>query len=318
VDAEEEKLKLDYEQTLETYRQLADIRFKLLAFVPTLSGVAVALLTNARLDRSEKVALAGLGFFVTLGIVLYDQRNTQFYNGAITRAQYLEDNLKFEWFSTDAHRGLFGSRNDHGRRWLFGLPVGHDLGLAFIYSAVLGAWVFAAVQGGASGSTWAAVSAGGGVAALAFLQFEWLDGKPKRLRNWLRKRRGKMDEQKLAGLNEEFGEAEKRRDEGFFRQVLANELVFRRANGVRVDKERFLKDLRDEQNTYEYLVAEDVETILFDNRTALVSLRVRAKGARAEDTFEGSFRNTRLFVKRRGSWRCAVWFNSREGAAAES
>lgn len=37
----------DYEQTLQTYRQLVDIRFKLLAFVPAFSGSAVTLLTTA-------------------------------------------------------------------------------------------------------------------------------------------------------------------------------------------------------------------------------------------------------------------------------
>ena len=237
VDAEDERLKLDYEQTLATYRQFTEIRFKLLAFVPTLTGVAVALLTNATLDGSEQVALAGLGFFVTFGIVLYDQRNTQFYNGAIARAQYLENGLDLDRFENDQHRGLFGSRKDHRRRRLFGLPIGHDLGLAFIYSAALGAWAFAAVHG-ISGATWTAMSAGAGVGLLAFLQFEWLDGKPKWLSDW---RERKMNEKSLASLNEMFGDAEVQRDEDFFHRVLADKLVFRRANGVRVGKEQFLR-----------------------------------------------------------------------------
>jgi hypothetical protein len=42
----EEKLKLDYEQTHQLIRMFTDIRFKLLAFVPTLTGAAVALLGN--------------------------------------------------------------------------------------------------------------------------------------------------------------------------------------------------------------------------------------------------------------------------------
>jgi len=311
-DAVEQRLRLDYEQTLETYRQLADLRFRLLAFVPTLSGVAVALLTNADLHGSEKVALAGVGFFVTLGIVLYDQRNTQFYNGAITRAQYLEAELNLDRFDTDEHRGLFGSRKDHTRRRLFALPIGHDLGLAFIYSTVLGAWVFGAVLGGTD-STTAAVAAGGGFAALAFLQFEWLDGQPKRLRHRLDTWRKHMDEKELSRLNEDFGDAEKQKDERFFRRVLAKGLTFRRADGSRVGKDEYLKALVDPSTSYERLEASDVEAIAFDKRTALVSLRVDAKGTRSGASFEGSFRNTRLFVKERGSWRCAVWFNSREG-----
>jgi hypothetical protein len=44
--AEIDRLKVDYEQTLATYRMLADIRFKLLAFVPTISGAVIALLSS--------------------------------------------------------------------------------------------------------------------------------------------------------------------------------------------------------------------------------------------------------------------------------
>ena len=107
-----ETAKFDYEQTLETYRQLTDIRFKLLAFVPALSGAAIALLTRSEIDGLEGVGLAGLGFVVTLGIALYDQRNTVFYNGAIGRAKFLEWRLGLERFGGDRHRGLFGSRGD--------------------------------------------------------------------------------------------------------------------------------------------------------------------------------------------------------------
>lgn len=49
-------------QTGETYRILADIRFKLLAFVPSLTGVAVALITEQ--PRTESVFVLGLPGFV--------------------------------------------------------------------------------------------------------------------------------------------------------------------------------------------------------------------------------------------------------------
>lgn len=193
-----ELLKVDYEQALQTYRQLAEIRFKLLAFVPTISGAAIALLTQTTMERWEKVVLAGLGFLVTLGIALYDQRNTQFHNGAIGRAQHLEEKLGFMAFETDRHVGLFGSRRDHPRQYLFGLPVGHDLGLALIYSPVLGAWVFAAVQGGWPTHEIVAAIAGVAVAGLALVQFEWHNGKPKRLkkawRKWREAKRIRHDE----------------------------------------------------------------------------------------------------------------------------
>ncbi|MGE4032506.1 MAG: hypothetical protein AB7I08_20000 [Thermoleophilia bacterium] len=64
-------------------------RFTLLAFVPTVSGAAIALLGAGDLER-EKTVLAAIGLLVTFGILLYDQRNTQFHNGAISRAKHLE------------------------------------------------------------------------------------------------------------------------------------------------------------------------------------------------------------------------------------
>lgn len=172
-----ERLKLDYEQTLQTYRQLADIRFKLLAFVPTISGAAIALLTRAGLERLEKVVLAGAGFLVTLGVVLYDQRNTQFHNGSIGRARALEQHLLFRKFGGDKNEGLFGSRDEDGRRkqYFFAFRVKHDRGLALIYSPVLGAWLYAAVRGGWPTHKAFALIVGVAVAGLAYVQFRWHD-----------------------------------------------------------------------------------------------------------------------------------------------
>ena len=49
-DQERASLHLDYEQTTELFRMLADIRFKLLAFVPTLTGIAISLLKGDKLE----------------------------------------------------------------------------------------------------------------------------------------------------------------------------------------------------------------------------------------------------------------------------
>jgi len=186
----EMRLWADYGHALDIYRQLAEIRFKLLAFVPTLSGAAVALLTEATIDRWEKVSLASLGFLVTLGIVIYDQRNTQFYNGAISRAQYIETELELDKFEADRHRGLFGSRKDHRQRHLLLLPVSHGLGLNLVYSPVLGAWAFAALHGWGARAGVAAL-VGLSVAVLFFLQFSWNDGTPKWLHKSLKARKGR-------------------------------------------------------------------------------------------------------------------------------
>lgn len=41
-----QKLQMDYQHTINQFKMLADIRFKLLAFVPTLAGAAVAFFTK--------------------------------------------------------------------------------------------------------------------------------------------------------------------------------------------------------------------------------------------------------------------------------
>jgi hypothetical protein len=59
----------------------------------------------------------------------------------------------------------------------------------------------------------------------------------------------RRDEQAVAEIAIEMGEAELRRDEATLRSILDQDLRFRRANGQIVDKDEFLKDLRDPRNT---------------------------------------------------------------------
>jgi hypothetical protein len=51
MDADD-RLRLDYEQTTQLIRTLTDIRFKLLAFVPTIAGATVGLVGRCSLGAS--------------------------------------------------------------------------------------------------------------------------------------------------------------------------------------------------------------------------------------------------------------------------
>lgn len=164
-----EMLKLDYESTLEYYWNLANIRFKLLAFVPTISGAAIALLAHASTSRLDNSVLASLGFFVTLGIILYDQRNTQLYDAAISHARHLE--LRIANFGEPERHGLFSSRPSRHSHF-FGVLVAHDLGLALVYSPVLGAWAFAIARGGWPTYGWLAVLVGVTITIIALIEFK--------------------------------------------------------------------------------------------------------------------------------------------------
>lgn len=86
-----------HDQLCESFRQLTDVRFKLLALVPSISGTAIALISKDldvfREAPLPRAVVAILGFIVTLGIVFYDQRNSQIYNALVRRGKALERDL---------------------------------------------------------------------------------------------------------------------------------------------------------------------------------------------------------------------------------
>jgi hypothetical protein len=150
-----QKLDLEYEQINENFRFLADVRFKLLALVPTLGGAAVFVLTRAGLQTgggqssstSELLTVIVVGLFgwlATLGITLYDQRNSELYNALIHRAKHLEEEFGVPSTPGGLKKtnvgGQFNERPEKQRWFVF--KAGHDLGLALIYGPLLGAWLF--------------------------------------------------------------------------------------------------------------------------------------------------------------------------------
>ena len=134
-----EQLQADYDHTTDLLRSLTDVRFRLLAFVPTISGAAVGLLGRGA-SAAALLAVGALGLVATLGVVVSELRNSQIYDYAIQRAQELEARLGF---LSIAHPpgpgGLFGDRPGRGLR-ILGLPVGHERGLALVYCAAFGGW----------------------------------------------------------------------------------------------------------------------------------------------------------------------------------
>jgi hypothetical protein len=81
---ERDQLALDYQSTNEQIKLLTDIRFRLLAFTPPLVGVASAILSvglgPAVVPPMLILSIAVFGFFATLGVILYDLRNSELYD----------------------------------------------------------------------------------------------------------------------------------------------------------------------------------------------------------------------------------------------
>ena len=196
-DQECEALRLDYEQTTQLYRMLADIRFKLLALIPTLAGAATLITADkAKLGPGTVLAVGILGFFATLGIIIYELRNSLFYDLSISRALRLERKLKLPRF-TKLRRGLKepggvfterppgrepykgpGKQDPLNQKLLRFIPIKHDLGLSFVYGVSLGGWMFIIINTIPLDEPWrSALSllAGINVAVITMWEFKRLD-----------------------------------------------------------------------------------------------------------------------------------------------
>ncbi len=152
-----EYFELEYNSINDNIRYLADVRFKLLAFLPSVGGAGVFVLSTLGLqpgsadpgrdvERLATVLLVSmLGFLATFGITLYDQRNSELYNALIDRAKALEEafGVPRAVGSSNAkapYGGQFSERPGRNRRLV--VKAGHSLALALIYGPLLGAWLF--------------------------------------------------------------------------------------------------------------------------------------------------------------------------------
>ena len=126
-----ERIEREYERATQLFDDLTDVRFKLLALVPTLSGTAVGLL-RAGESAVTLLAVGILGFAATLGILIYELRNIETRREIAGRIKEIEPEL--------IGRQLLGTRSE-GSWKLFGLvQPRHGIGLALVYAAALAGW----------------------------------------------------------------------------------------------------------------------------------------------------------------------------------
>jgi len=141
-----DRLELDYTMSADMFRALSDIRFRLLALVPSIAGVTLAVLGDGRPETQLGVGL--LGFVATVGVLVYELRNSQLYNWSVHRAKYLERQLGLPSSAFGApHGGVFSERPRARYRLARSLRVKHDNGLALVYGAALGGWVWLVARG---------------------------------------------------------------------------------------------------------------------------------------------------------------------------
>ncbi len=156
----DDRLRLDYDTTTRVILGLADVRFRLLALVPTIAAAAIAIVSKAGATPAELMSLGAVGLVATLGILVYELRNTQLYDAAVARAGVLEGALELKG------GGLFGGRPKEGFRLLGVFEISHDRGLGLVYAAALGGWSYLVVWGFAAAVHLVHPKAWGGGAAI--------------------------------------------------------------------------------------------------------------------------------------------------------
>jgi hypothetical protein len=135
-DPRHDSLSMEYSEVASAFRALTDIRFKLLNFLPFVSGATFAVAVSQNLANLGTLALAAFGLIVTIGLTTYNARNDQLYNELVGRAADLERRL-----------GLpDGNYANRPRAWLrlriLGIPwhVNHGEALSLIYTASIALW----------------------------------------------------------------------------------------------------------------------------------------------------------------------------------
>jgi hypothetical protein len=142
-----ERLRLEYDQTTELVRTLMDVRFKLLAVVPTIAGGAVALVGQGRPSGIQLLGVGVLGLVATFGVLLYELRNTQIYNTVLAHARAIEVLLEFGAGTPSGPAGLL-AQGPPGRARPFGLAsFGQERAVAIVYGAALGGWSYLVIWG---------------------------------------------------------------------------------------------------------------------------------------------------------------------------
>src|SRR6516164_5980212 len=173
-----ELLRLDYDQTNELIRTLLDIRFKLLAFVPTIAGAAVALVGSGKPTGAELLGVGVLGLLATFGVLLYELRNTQVYNATLRHARALERMLGLGAGGDCTGPADLLAEGPPADARPFGLAsFGQERAVAIVYGAALAGWSYLVAWGalraaGAASARGIGAVIGAVVGALALVEVD--------------------------------------------------------------------------------------------------------------------------------------------------
>ena len=173
MDAED-RLRLDYDRTTELVGSLLETRFKLLALVPTIAGAAVGLVGTPR-PAAELLGIGVLGLVATIGILLYELRNSEILEAMLEHAKVLERVLGLQTGPrVHGPEGLLSRRGGPGHRFLGVATATHERALGLVYGVALGGWSYLVGWGAlAAFGVDGAQEGGAAIGAVAGLAVMW-------------------------------------------------------------------------------------------------------------------------------------------------
>lgn len=145
MDADD-RLRLDYEQTTGQISGLTDVRFKLLGIVPTVAAAAVGI-AGAHPSTGGLIGLGLLGLVSTVGILIYELRNTETLAAALYHARDVARLLGLRGPDGRNDPGGVIRPSGHPHRLFGTMTVGQDQALGLVYGAALGGWSYLLVWG---------------------------------------------------------------------------------------------------------------------------------------------------------------------------
>lgn len=137
-DKKFELLKEVYKEASSNYKNLTDIRFKLLGLVPAVSVLAWIQLykdiqTDDILGLFVGLTLSLIAIRITYGIRVYDKRNDELYDDSISRGRRAEHELGI-------NTGIFKGRLEANETDILNKKINHGRALDLIYSSVFIGW----------------------------------------------------------------------------------------------------------------------------------------------------------------------------------
>lgn len=134
LDIENHDLSKIYAEIYANIRETDQISFRLLGFIPLVSGSGAGLLTillnNNLLESFPLVLLSVLGAVTTFGFYRWELRNIQTCSRLLKRAKLIEQAIGF---------GELSGREPAPRLW--GYPIGKIQAERIIYAASIMAWL---------------------------------------------------------------------------------------------------------------------------------------------------------------------------------